>query len=459
MRFQRVPIAALLTTTALLLGACNSGAATTTTPTPPPAASAAASASPPASAAASAASSPSAAPLTGTLRIGANSWILSKFPVQAAANDFMAKHPGVTVTVTANDQTDFVQKYLLDWSAGHTDVDLALGGTEGQLAPLAAKGFLVSWDDFFTGDYTKDKFITPFLNLGVFGGHQLTLPFLGEVMMFSINKPMFQKAGLLDSSTGEAIPPKTWQDLETYAQKLTAANGGKPGLSVHWGFSFATYDYFTCLLGEQGTIYGSDGKTVDFSSPAAHDCLTVGRDMIAKGWAMKDTTSNDDGARTAFKAGTVGAILEAASREAEGAATLGANNVGLMWAPGTEQNGTIAFTHAAFIPKISPAIDLAKAFVAEEVLSDPFEASGLQNFGKLPVLKSAYGFASTPTVQLELSAAEHAVNAPRYRDYNQLDTMMQQEIQKAVLGQETVDAALANLQTGIVKLDLTNVGQ
>jgi ABC-type glycerol-3-phosphate transport system substrate-binding protein len=452
MRSWRVSIATVLA--AAVVAACN-GASSTPAPaaSTAPAASAAGSASP----AASESSAPAA--LTGTLRIGANSWIISKFPLQASANDFMAKHPGVTVTITANDQTDFVQKYLLDWSSSHTDVDLALGGTEGQLAPLAAKGLLVPWDDFFTGNFTKDKFIAPFLNLGVFGGHQLTLPFLGEVMMFSINKPLFAKAGLLDKNTGEAIAPATWKDLETYATKLTAANGGVPGLSVHWGFSFAAYDYFTCLLGEQGTIYGADGKTVDFSSAAAHDCLTVGRDMIAAGTAMKDTAANDDAARTAFKAGTIGAILEAASRETEGANTLGWNNVGLMWAPGTEKSGTIAFTHAAFIPKISPAINLAKAFVQEEVLSDAFEQSGLQHFGKLPVMQSAYGLASNATVQLQLSAAEHAVNAPRYRDYNQLDTLMQQEIQKAVLGIETVDAALANLQSGIGKLNLTDVSQ
>jgi maltose-binding protein MalE len=56
-----------------------------------------------------------------------------------------------------------------------------------------------------------------------------------------------------------------------------------------------------------------------------------------------------------------------------------------------------------------------------------------------------------------LDAATHAVNAPRYRDYNQLDTMMQQEIQKAVLGQESVSNALHNLHNDIRTLDLTNV--
>jgi len=246
-------------------------------------------------------------------------------------------------------------------------------------------------------------------------------------------------------------------DLLAYGQKLTAANGGNPGISIHWGFSFATYNYFTCLLGEQGTIYGTDGKTIDFESAAAHDCLNVGRELIANGWASKGTTSNDDAARTAYKAGQVAAILEAASREAEGAATLGASKVGVMFAPGTEKNGTIAFSHAVFIPKASPNIALAQEFVREEILTNSFEQSGLTNYGKLPILLSAYTGLTDPTIQLELNAISHAVNAPRYRDYNQLDTMMQQEIQKAVLGQETVDQALTNLHNGIRTLTLTDV--
>jgi sn-glycerol 3-phosphate transport system substrate-binding protein len=279
---------------------------------------------------------------------------------------------------------------------------------------------------------------------------------MGEVMLFSTNQDMFKRAELLDAN-GQAIPPKTWQDLLGYGEKLTAANGGNPGMSIHWGFSFAVYDYLTCLQGAQGTIYGTDGKTVDFESTNARTCLDVGRQLIAKGWGMPGTTADDDAARTAFKAGQVGAILEAASREVEGAQTLGADKVGLMYAPGTQEHGTIAYIHSAFIPKISPAIDLAQAFVREEVLSKSFAQFGLTKFGKLPVLTADYAGLDDPSVKIMLDAASHAVNAPRYRDYNQLDTMMQQEIQKAVLGQESVDDALAHLHDGIRTLNLTNV--
>ncbi len=397
--------------------------------------------------------------LQGTLRVAANGWIIQKFPVQAAAQDFMAKHPGVKVQVIPNDDDTFVNQYLLDFAHGHSPADLGIGGTPGQLAAFVAKGYLAPWTDFFTGDFTKDKFITPYLESGVFQGEQYTLPFMGEVIMFSVNKPMLAKAGLLGAD-GLAIAPKTWDGLPEFCQKLTAANGGKPGCSIHWGFSFATYNYLSCLLGEQGTFYEQGTKIIDFSSPAAHDCLNVGRELIAKGWSMPETLSDDNGGRRTFIAGGVGAILEAASREAEAAAKLGADKVTLMAVPGTEKNGTIVFSHAVYMPKSDSdnARKLAEAFVREEMLTTTFGQAGLTKFGKLPTYLPAWkGLEDDPTYKLELSVLAHGVNAPEYAGYDQLDTDMQQQIGKAVLGTESVDAALQTMHEQIRTVNLTDL--
>jgi multiple sugar transport system substrate-binding protein len=398
-------------------------------------------------------------PLHGTLRIAGNGWILQKFPVQTAAQDFMTKHPGVKVEIFPNDETEFVNQYLLAWAHGSNPIDLGIGGTPGQLSAFVAKGDLAPWTDFLTGAFAKDSFIPVYLRSGVFRNVQYTLPFLGEVMMFSINKPLLQKAGLLGAD-GQAVAPKTWGDLQPFCKKLTEANNGKPGCSIHWGFSFAAYNYLTCLLGEQGTFYEKGTKIVDFSSPAAHDCLAVGRDLVKNGWSMPDTVSDDNGGRRAYVAGATGAIFEAASREAEAAATLGPDKVGVMPAPGTEQNGTIAFSHAVFIPKLDTpeAKQLAFAFVREEILSPAFAQSGLTRFGKLPTYLPAWkGLENDPTYKLELSVLRHGVDAPEYAGYDQLDTYMQQQIGKAVLGTESVDAVLKTLHEQIRSVNMTDL--
>lgn len=397
--------------------------------------------------------------LKGTLRVAANGWIIQKFPVQAAAQDFMKQHPGVKVEVIPNDDDTFVNQYLLEWAHGHNPADLGLGGTPGQLAAFVAKGYLAPWTDFFSGAFAKDKFISSYLQSGVFKGVQYALPFMGEVIMFSVNKPMLQQAGLL-AADGQAVPPKTWGDLPEFCKKLTAANGGKPGCSIHWGFSFATYNYLSCLLGEQGTFYEKGTNLIDFSSPAAHNCLTVGRELISNGWSMPETVSDDNGGRRTFVAGGVGAILEAASREAEAAAKQGADKVGLMAVPGTEQNGTIVFSHSLYIPQADTenARALAQAFVREEILTPSFGQSGLKHFGKLPTYLPAWaGLESDPTYKLELAVVSRGVNAPEYAGYDQLDTYIQQQIGKAVLGTETVDAALQTLHQQIRTINLTDL--
>jgi multiple sugar transport system substrate-binding protein len=397
--------------------------------------------------------------LSGDLRVAVNGWIIQKFPVQAAAQDFMKRHPGVKVEVIPNDDDTFVNQYLLEWAHGHNPADLGIGGTPGQLAAFVAKDYLAPWTDFFTGAFAKDKFITSYLDSGVFKGVQYSLPFMGEVIMFSVNKPLLQKAGLLGTD-GQAAPPANWGGLVEFCKKLTAANGGKPGCSLHWGFSFATYDYLTCLLGEQGTFYEQGTRVIDFSSPAAHDCIAVGRELIADGSAMPETVSDDNGGRRVFVAGGVGALLEAASREAEAAAKQGADKVGLMAVPGTEKNGTIVFSHALYLPKADSANArmLAIAFVREEILTPAFGQPGLEHFGKLPTYLPAWsGLEGDPTYKLELAVVAHGVNAPNYAGYDRLDTAIQQQIGKAVLGSESVDDALKALQGAIRTVDLTDL--
>jgi ABC-type glycerol-3-phosphate transport system substrate-binding protein len=398
-------------------------------------------------------------PLHGTLRVAGNGWILQKFPVQAAAEDFMKKHPGVKVEVFPNDETDFVNQYLLAWAHGSNPIDLGLGGTPGQLSAFVAKGDLEPWTDFFTDAFATSAFIPAYLQSGSFNGVQYTLPFLGEVMMFSVNKPMLKKAGLLGAD-GQATAPKGWGDLPEFCKKLTAANNGKPGCSIHWGFSFAAYNYLTCLQGAQGALYERGTHLVDFSSPTAHECLAVGRDLVKNSWSMPDTVSDDNAGRRAYIAGATGAILESASREAEAAATLGADNVGVMPAPGTERNGSIVFSHAIFIPKrdTPEAKQLAFAFVREEILTPGFAQHGLTKFGKLPTYLPAWkGLENDPTYKQELSAVKLGVDAPEYVGYEQLDTYMQQQIGKAVLGTESIDAALKTLQTQIRTIRLNDL--
>ena len=99
-------------------------------------------------------------------------------------------------------------------------------------------------------------------------------------------------------------------------------------------------------------------------------------------------------------------------------------------------------------------------FVREEILTPEFGQSGLKKFGKLPTYLPAWkGLESDPTYRIQLDAVAHGVNAPNYAGYDQLDTYMQQQIGKAVLGTESVNDALKTLHAQIRTVNLTDLSR
>ena len=116
-----------------------------------------------------------------TMKIEGSGWILKKFPIQEAADRFMADHPNVTIEVSSN-QDDSLNNYMLNWATGDSDVDLAFGGSANQVAKLAAKNLLMPWNDFYSGDFDKKNFLTHSVETANKGGEYFAIPFMEEAM-------------------------------------------------------------------------------------------------------------------------------------------------------------------------------------------------------------------------------------------------------------------------------------
>jgi ABC-type glycerol-3-phosphate transport system substrate-binding protein len=396
--------------------------------------------------------------MTGNLRVTGQSWFFGKYDFNTAKSDFEAKHPGVTVTYSQIPSSDTATN-MLQWSAGTTTCDMTLGGGKEDVDEYAAKGFLVPFDDsFFTGTgFTKSDYEPAWLALGNINGTQYLIPVCNEVLAVVVNKKMLAAAGLLDSS-GNIIPATTWDQLYNYAQKLTIKSGTQTtqtGLSIDWGINFASYTYMACLQGEKGTIYGSDKKTLDFTSSQASDVFTVWAKLVSNGLSPIDTFADQDAGRTNFKAGKVAMLISAASRWMEASGILGAANVGVMPIPGTDKNGSLAYTQGVCIPKFSPKIALAQAFVKEELLSTNFLQSAMLKFGKMPPLKSFYANLQNPSWPTVEKISSSAVSSPVYMGYNQLDTEFQVELQNYLRGKQTLAATQSHMTLIESQLNLT----
>jgi ABC-type glycerol-3-phosphate transport system substrate-binding protein len=404
---------------------------------------------------------PPAAPvsteLTGELRVGAQAWMLEKFQLDDAAKKFMVNHPAVKTSITKVELAD-TTSYILQWSSGKTNVDIALGGSREQAVQYLPRDLIIDFEkDFFDAGLTKEDFIPGFLELGNINGKQYMIPLMGEVMYIVVRKDLMKEAGLVDAS-GKVIPAKTWDELYEYAKKLTKKENGvttQLGLGIDWGYDFIPYTYLACIQALNGTIYEKGTNKVDFVSANAKKLVEVWSRLVKDGYSSKDVFADTNAVRTNFKSGNVAMHLTAHSRLNEYADLLGKDKISIMAIPGSAQNGSVAFIHGMTIPKSSPNQKAAIAFIKERLMDKDFQVWTLNKFGKLPVLKRNYEGLESPEWQEILAAASVAKTAPLYKDWAKLQKQMQIEFQNGISGAQSVDQTLANLKKTIDTIDIS----
>jgi multiple sugar transport system substrate-binding protein len=390
------------------------------------------------------------------LRVTVQAWMMGKYDFEGAKADFEKNHPGVTVTYNQVDNVD-VTTSMLEWSQGKTSCDIAIGGDRSQTVSYAANDYIVEFtdDNFFNGDFTRDKFYDPFMTCGNIENHQFMIPLVGETVGIVVNKNMFKEAGLLDEN-GEIIPAESWEELYDYASKLT--KDGQTGLGIDWGSNMMLYTYETCLQGESGTLFADDGKTLNFKGDAVEDFMTTWKKLIDDGYTTTDVFADMDANRSQFKSGQLAMHLAPASRWIEAAApdVLGEDAVGLMPVPGTDENGSIVYIHGIVIPKVSPNIDLAIQFIKEELLADDFMKDAQNTYGKMSPLKSQNQDLENPYWPTCLSFVKNATTSPLYKDMTKLDTYFQTETQSYLTGAEELTDWEDHLTDYIGTLDLSD---
>lgn len=389
------------------------------------------------------------------LRVTVQAWMMGKYDFEGAKASFEANHPGVTVTYNQVDNVD-VTTSMLEWSQGRTSCDIAIGGDRSQTVSYAANDYIVEFteDNFFNGDFTKDKFYETFLENGNIEGKQFMIPLLGEVVGIVCNMNMMEEAGLLDEN-GEIIPAETWDELYEYAEKLT--KDGQTGLGIDWGSNMMLYTYEACLNGEAGTIFKDDGTTIEFTGDNVAHILEIWKKLIDNGYTTTDVFADMDANRTQFKSGQLALHLAPASRwiEASAADVLGEDAVGVMAVPGTDKNGSINYIHGIVIPKVSENQELAIQFIKEELLKDSFQQAAINTYGKMSPLKSHYENLENKYWPTVLAFTQNAATSPLYKDMTKLDLYLQTEMQEYLTGGSSLEDFQSHMDKYIGELDLS----
>ena len=394
-----------------------------------------------------------------TLSITAQAWLYGKYDFDSLKEHFEANHPGVTVVYNQVDTADITSN-MLQWSQGKTDCDIAIGGDRAQIISYAANDYIVEFTDenFFNGEFTRDKFYDAFMECGNIEGKQYQIPLSCEGYGITVNVDMFREAGLVDEN-GKIIPAKTWDELYEYARKLTKVDSdGKvtqTGLCFDWGTNIMEQMFYACLQSYKGTFYEEDGKTVDFTSEGATYMLNFWRNLVKDGYTSIDTFADGDAARTSFKAGALAMHATTTGRWIEAQGILGADSVSIMPFPGAEDNGGWAIIHGIVIPKASQNQDLAIAFIKEELLSDDFLVNTLNTYGKMSPMKKHYENLEDEDWPVVLDIIANAETAPLYKDYSKLVTFLTSEMQNMLVGNTSIEDCQKNLKNYIGTLDLS----
>lgn len=413
--------------------------------------------------------------LSGTLTVSVEAWMVEKYNMPELETRFEADHPDVDVVVLTHEGLG--ANYLnifLEWAqTDASTADLYFGGLISQLSPAIIDDQLLPWDEMMVDELAPENWIPAFLDYsyvpGPEGSNYPTLPGLGETMNFQYNTNHFVTAGLVDDA-GNPRVPTTYEELYAAACTLsqTEVNGQRLiGLEMEYNINFAPDTWMAAVIAAEGTYLTEDGRP-DWDSEAGQAWIEFQKSIIDAGCGGTSVFTDNNGARNALKAGQAAMINASNSRLNEGTNAL-CPEQGEVPCPSGEviqgfgypgDGGVLAFSHQIYIPRVAANPELAQAFAREQILGEYAQTWSATNFGKMPTLWANYD-ALPENVNFDLVRGElegPAMGQWQYRDGQTLRQAYVDELQRYLIGDQTLEEMIENLHVATDSADLTVPG-
>lgn len=337
--------------------------------------------------------------------------------------DYYTNHSKVLSAIAAGNQPDVTQ------------IEVA------SMASFADNGALQDLTPYMKGKNGTDMndFVPGLLGNSYWKGKFYGLPFNRSTPLLYINKDKLKAAGLDENG------PKTWDELKSYAEKLSVKD-------KEWGFSspIDIWFYEALVFENGGKILSDDGKTVAFNSDKAIEPINYWKGMIDQGimkmppgakynaWEVADNDFINGKAAMIFDStGSLNMLLDKAKF-----------NVGTAFLPKKDSYGVAAGGANLAILAKSQKKDAAWKFM--KYMTDKERTITVsQKTGYMPVRKSAIDspemqkfFAEKPQFKVAIDQLQYAQARPASPGYKELQEVIMNEIQRAILGQATPAEAL-----------------
>jgi len=329
--------------------------------------------------------------------------------------------------------------------------DLVLGnGNPSALGQIIETGKIVALDDLLsTGETPLDPASIPqgMLDASTFDGTLYSLPTDGGDYAMFYNKAMFAEAGITDV-------PTTWAEVAEAAAALTTPDRYGIYLPIGSG-SYGEWTSFTwqsVLWSAGGEFLTEDNSDIAFDTPEGIAALKAWTDIVGAGHAYPSSMadSNQNQGFPGFIAGEYAMFTGGAYNLATVREGLGEENVGVFTYPQISQPAMNTGTNVSFIlatgqERQDGAWRFLSWWLQPEIQAEWDIATGFLPTNQLTTEDPAYVeyLDADPDLKIFVDQLEYARTRPSIAEYSEVSAALSAEIEKAMLGQQTAEQAIA----------------
>lgn len=194
------------------------------------------------------------------------------------SKEFDEQNEDIVVEYRAIPFDDLVNETLRAFATGNAPDIVSFDNPD--FAMFSARGAMLDITDRIANSQVikADNYFAGPLNSVSWDGKYFGIPKYTDTIGVFYNKELFAKAGITE-------PPKTWEQLAEYAEKLTDPANNVYGVT------------FSARAGEEGTfqflplIQMSGGSYKDVNTEGAASALDLWKKIIDNGWASRDVLS------------------------------------------------------------------------------------------------------------------------------------------------------------------------
>jgi multiple sugar transport system substrate-binding protein len=355
--------------------------------------------------------------------------------VQPVLDEFMKQNPDIEVRMEQLTWQSGLEKITASVAAGNAPDLCELGST--WFPRFASQGALADWSDSAAA---LEAELTGW-DMARVGGKTWGLPWLIGTRALFWNKELFARAGI-DTTRG----PATWVELTDAARRVNALGDGVAGWGANAGERYVLFKkVMPFAWGAGGALLTPDGKASAFDSPANVEGVTQYLALAKLGRVDRQEQIDD-----AFLAGKVGATISGSwlLRKAPKQAPALRFGVSLIPPPALDRGKLASFLGGELLVSFARSKNQAAAWRLARYLVSK-EASLAVARVNQAVQPAAVGaiddpfYADDPHQRALLEQLASAVPTPNHPAWLDMESAIEDEVEKALYGKQTAAQAVA----------------